>query len=120
MGYKDGQANPGMNCPSGHSDNFCARWEAGASRGGYMLGNSAGWKEADNDFWNLYTPTNNHCPGQDTSKYCEGFHDGYKSQWNNDMETENPCYTLGHPPPAANGQASLNIREEILAGGIRR
>jgi hypothetical protein len=31
VGYNDGQANPGTNCPSGHSDNFCAGWQAGAS-----------------------------------------------------------------------------------------
>ena len=24
----DGQANRGMSCPSGHSDNFCAGWKA--------------------------------------------------------------------------------------------
>ncbi|MGC1928779.1 MAG: hypothetical protein WA667_07365 [Candidatus Nitrosopolaris sp.] len=30
VGYTDGQANPGMSCPSGHSDKFCIGWEAGA------------------------------------------------------------------------------------------
>ena len=33
VGYNDGQANPGTNCPSGHSDNFCAGWQAGSLSG---------------------------------------------------------------------------------------
>ena len=31
VGYGDGQANPGTSCPSGHSDNFCGGWAAGAT-----------------------------------------------------------------------------------------
>jgi hypothetical protein len=36
IGYQDGIANPGTSCPSGHSDNFCAGWEAGASSGVHL------------------------------------------------------------------------------------
>jgi hypothetical protein len=28
LGYQHGLANPGAPCPSGHSDNFCAGWNA--------------------------------------------------------------------------------------------
>ena len=31
VGYSDGQQNPGTSCPSGHSDNFCGGWAAGAT-----------------------------------------------------------------------------------------
>ena len=30
VGYSHGLANPGTSCPSGHSDNYCAGWDAGA------------------------------------------------------------------------------------------
>ncbi|MDQ6862649.1 MAG: hypothetical protein M3044_02375, partial [Thermoproteota archaeon] len=30
MGFKDGKSNPGTRCPSGHSVNFCAGWNAAA------------------------------------------------------------------------------------------
>jgi hypothetical protein len=33
VGYNDGQANPGTNCPNDHSDNFCAGWQAGSLSG---------------------------------------------------------------------------------------
>lgn len=33
VGYQHGLTNPETNCPSGHSDNFSAGWEAGASCG---------------------------------------------------------------------------------------
>jgi hypothetical protein len=60
VGYPDGLADLGTNCPGGHSDNFCAGWEAAASSGGhiqnsnnntaYMLGFNAGknkgWNES--------------------------------------------------------------------------
>ncbi|MGB6532214.1 MAG: hypothetical protein WBF33_29265 [Candidatus Nitrosopolaris sp.] len=36
LGYQHGFANPETNCPSGHSDNFCVGWEAGASNGGHI------------------------------------------------------------------------------------
>jgi hypothetical protein len=42
VGYQHGLANPGTNCPSGHSDNFCAGWEAGASRGHMPNSNNTG------------------------------------------------------------------------------
>lgn len=31
LGYQHGLANPGAPCPGGHSDNFCAGWNVGAS-----------------------------------------------------------------------------------------
>ncbi|MFY9871616.1 MAG: hypothetical protein WAK17_18020 [Candidatus Nitrosopolaris sp.] len=30
VGYSNGLANPGTSCPSGHSDNYCTGWDAGA------------------------------------------------------------------------------------------
>ena len=30
VGYSHGLANPGTNCPSGHSDNYCSGWDAAA------------------------------------------------------------------------------------------
>jgi hypothetical protein len=30
VGYSNGLADPGTSCPSGHSDNYCAGWDAGA------------------------------------------------------------------------------------------
>jgi hypothetical protein len=33
VGYSDGQQNPGIGCPSGHSSNFCDGWNAGARNG---------------------------------------------------------------------------------------
>jgi hypothetical protein len=34
VGYGDGQQNPGTGCPSGHSENFCNGWDAGANSNG--------------------------------------------------------------------------------------
>ncbi|MGA9149949.1 MAG: hypothetical protein WBZ36_05175 [Candidatus Nitrosopolaris sp.] len=36
IGYQDGLADLGTNCTSGHSDNFCAGWEAAASSGVHL------------------------------------------------------------------------------------
>jgi hypothetical protein len=57
VGYQAGLANPGTNCPSSHSDNFCAGWEFGASSGGhiqnsnitaYILGSNAVKQQSTN------------------------------------------------------------------------
>ncbi|MFY9871714.1 MAG: hypothetical protein WAK17_18530 [Candidatus Nitrosopolaris sp.] len=30
VGYSNGLANPGTNCPTDHSDNYCTGWDAGS------------------------------------------------------------------------------------------
>jgi hypothetical protein len=92
IGYQDGQANPGTSCPSGHSDNFCAGWAAGANTrsghepslkgvfGTYNQGNADGRQNAKDTF-NSGGQYDSKCPSGHSDIYCTGYFVGYNYEW---------------------------------------
>jgi hypothetical protein len=105
VGYADGQNHGGTTCSSGHSNNFCAGWDAGShsvctgglrhSRCdqvgfpscqdmGYNDGTAAGQGDENNCGIGMHSEPSAH----HSSAYLQGFHNGYRDELSRDQSDD--------------------------------